>query len=409
MGQLECVVDRDAFLDALLEPMATASKIKGCTLHVFAGGGPDHPSNAGQVCIGATGDINMVRSYVGEVDIIKHGGMLIEGPRLHSIIKECSDDPVITIRCDKEGVVSLHVTNGVFRLFTMPESELKSQEIATHDKEPPALSMSADTMLRYLQSAMPASSPDISSRYSTRGVHINVDPEAGRLVIAATDGMIASVRQVSASSAVTMGAPITMSVGLDGCQMLRGLLNRRADQNYMVSIWPGKQSRRGSTIHVQTCDVVVSGPKGVDRVFMLETIDGSFPPVMDLLPSPARPVTGKCVVDTDDFISALRRCRIMLENQREHVQVEVGDSALKLSAADASAGRSDVSIPASQIHGDITKPFGLKMNSVRRLMDCAIGKSLKIQRTKGNMIVIGSDDDPELSLIMNTGTIPDKK
>lgn len=262
-----------------------------------------------------------VRITTPRVEVQEAGEALIPADKLSQIVRESIDS---TLTLSIEGDVA-HITgqDSRFKVFGQPPADFPPLPDFTGDAD---FEISAADLHRLIAMTIFATARE-NSRYAINGVL--VEREGNKLVVVATDGHRLAMARGSCKAATSeTRAAIVPTKALN--LLLR--LFDDAEQTVKVKIVDNQ-------ILFATDEAMLSS----------NLVEGNFPPYKDVIPKDG---DKKATLDTDVFISAVRRAALLTNEESKGVRMAFGESGLKLSSRAPEMGEAEIDVEVPEYVGD---------------------------------------------------------
>ncbi|HOA74731.1 MAG TPA: DNA polymerase III subunit beta [Phycisphaerae bacterium] len=263
--------------------------------------------------LGATDLEVALRVEIRQVQIKKKGDLLIPADKLTQIARECTDD-TLTLESDEQ-VCHIRGQDSHFEIYGHdprefpPVPELEGQ---------PDAEIEAATLLELINKTLFAVAKE-NTRYAINGI---LWQKAGKkLVLVSTDGRRLARAQGPAEG--TGGGDTQMIVPAKTVQVLQRVLGHAE----------GKAAVRfaGNQVVVRADSYVVSSA----------LVEGHFPQYEEVIP---KDNDKKVELDTEEFLSAVRRAALLTNEQSKGVRLKFDDNQLILSSRAPEQGEATISM-----------------------------------------------------------------
>lgn len=269
-----------------------------------------------------------VRLTTPRVEVQKPGDALIPADKFSQIVRE-SIDSTLTLATEQD-VAHITGQDSKFKIFGQPAGDFPPLPEFTGDAD---FEIPAADLHRLIAMTIFATARE-NSRYAINGVL--VEREGNKLVVVATDGHRLAMAKGSckaASSEARSAIVPTKALNL----LLR--LFDDAEQTVKVKIIDNQ-------ILFATDEAVLSS----------NLVEGNFPPYKDVIPKDG---DKKATLETDVFISAVRRAALLTNEESKGVRMAFGESGLTLSSRAPEMGEAEIDVSVPEYAGD---PFEIGFN-----------------------------------------------
>ncbi|MFA9478174.1 DNA polymerase III subunit beta [Phycisphaerales bacterium AB-hyl4] len=262
-----------------------------------------------------------VRLSTPRVEVQEVGEALVPADKLQQIVRE-STDPTLTIETDQD-VARITGQDSKFKIFGHPPADFPP---IPEFKGDPDFEISAADLHRLIAMTIFATARE-NSRYAINGVLLERDGK--KLAMVATDGhRLALARGTCKTSDEAGRSAIVPTKALN--LLLR--LFDDAEQTVKIKI-------ADNQILFQTDEALLAS----------NLVEGNFPPYNDVIPKEG---DKKATLDTDVFVSAVRRAALLTNEESKGVRMAFSDDGLTLSSRAPEMGEAEVSVPVPQYQGD---------------------------------------------------------
>jgi DNA polymerase-3 subunit beta len=260
------------------------------------------------------------------VDIEKAGSILVPADRLRDIVRESIDD-TLTLELAGE-MLEVRGQDSLFKIYTQDADAFPP---IPRFEGKPDLEMPGSQLKQMIGQTVFAAAKE-SSRYAFNGVLLTCKGKQVGLV--ATDGRRLAQARGELNTAVKDEIRVIIPA------KVMGLIDRLIDD---PSEAVGIQVRENQIL-VRTPQAVLAG----------NLMEGQFPPFEDVIP---KDCDRKMTAGTADFLSAVRRASLLINEESKGVKLKFGKTGLVLSSQSPGAGEATVNFPCKFDGGDIEIGF----------------------------------------------------
>jgi DNA polymerase-3 subunit beta len=265
-----------------------------------------------------------VRLASPRVEVGEPGEALIPADKLNSIVRE-SIDATITLTSTGD-VAEVTGSDSKFKVYGHPPADYPA---GIEFPGEPDFTINAGDLHRLIAQTLFATARE-NSRYAINGVLF--ERSGNKLNVVATDGhrLALANGKCKATHADDKDAKSAI-VPSKALQLLLQLFDD-AEQTVQVKL-------ADNQILFKTDDAVLAS----------NLVEGNFPPYSDVIPKDG---DKKATLDTDQFISAVRRAALLTNEESKGVRMAFGEGGLTLSSRAPEMGEAEINVPLPEYQGD---------------------------------------------------------
>ena len=309
-----------------------------------------------------------IRMTSERVGVEQAGEALIPADKLSQIVRE-SVDPTITIETEGDSA-TITGRDSRFKVFGYAAGDFPAVPAFTGDAD---FTLAASELHRLIAMTLFATAKE-NSRYAINGVLMERDGD--KLTVVATDGH----RLAMAKGTCETGGEGTRAAIIPA-KALQLLLRLFDDAEEIVKV----QLKDGRVLF------------NTDKATLTSNlVEGNFPPYKDVIPKDG---DRKATLQTDVFISAVRRASLLTNEESKGVRMAFGPEGLKLTSRAPEMGEAEIDIEVPEYSGEPIE-IGFNPNYLLDALKVVDREQIQLEMKAGNKPGVLRTGDNFLYVVM---------